>query len=510
MLVILLGVAAFALDLGRLYVLRTEMQNAVDAAALSAAAELDGEEDSHNRARLAANQEMLNHLAHFSNKSELLENLQTNPAIFTFYTWIGSINDPSDPPDGCSPPTDPDDPDFGKCRDDDEGNNDVTYVKITLNPALLGNDGRYEIDLYFLPVLNVFGIPTATSASSQVEALAGSHSQVCEYPPMFICDPTEVAPGYPGVPLTRGQMVKLKEQGPGAPWAAGTFGWLIPTEVEADPDDDGLGVNQLLAHRLGSIYGHECGPPILEINPGNIANWPRWGLNTRFGLYQRPEHRNVNFASAPNVVDYPRDDNLTDNSTCEDNTNKFGDPFPVVGDVVIPWLTETECADRPSTFNQSDYNVNFHEGLAVPTGMTRAQYYDWELLNSTRYAEPSATLLASLDSDEEACTDSSNIKCRMLYGDPRAGVLLPLPDYVDDDDSDKRRELFVSAIACIANDVGSNSIINVEEVGGRWMKFFMTEHVSPATDGVTIYAEFVEEVEQSDDEHFKRVIQLYE
>jgi hypothetical protein len=91
------------------------------------------------------------------------------------------------------------------------------------------------------------------------------------------------------------------------------------------------------------------------------------------------------------------------------------------------------------------------------------------------------------------------------------GVLSPLPTgLVDINNIHKRRELFVSAIACIANDVGSNSIINVEEVGGRWMKFFMTEHVSPATDGVTIYAEFVEEVEQSDDEHFKRVIQLYE
>ena len=67
-LVILIGIAAFSLDLGRLYVLQTEMQNAVDAAVLSAAVELDGESGALDRARTAANQEMLNHLAHFSKK----------------------------------------------------------------------------------------------------------------------------------------------------------------------------------------------------------------------------------------------------------------------------------------------------------------------------------------------------------------------------------------------------------------------------------------------------------
>ena len=74
-LILLIGVAAFALDLGRLFVLHTEMQNAVDSAVLSAAAELDGETDSPDalvRAKSAANQEMLNHLAHFSKQDQLL------------------------------------------------------------------------------------------------------------------------------------------------------------------------------------------------------------------------------------------------------------------------------------------------------------------------------------------------------------------------------------------------------------------------------------------------------
>ncbi|MCW8830235.1 MAG: Tad domain-containing protein, partial [Gammaproteobacteria bacterium] len=219
-MVLLIGVAALALDMGRLYVLHTEMQNAVDAAVLSAAVELDGEAGALDMAKAAANQEMLNHLAHFSKQDALLENLQAEDSVFTFYSWIGSDMDSSTPPSDCAPVD-------GKCVTTSD--DDASYVQIELDPVLLAtDDDRYEIDLYFLPVLSLFGVDTATEASTRVVALAGSHTEVCNYPPMFICDPSEG-----GDPLVPGQMVALKEQGPGAPWVAGTFGWLIADEVSA-------------------------------------------------------------------------------------------------------------------------------------------------------------------------------------------------------------------------------------------------------------------------------------
>ena len=73
MLALLIGIAALSLDVGRLFVLHTEMQNAVDSAVLSAAVELDGELDAFDSAKSAANQEMLNHLSHFSNQDALLQ-----------------------------------------------------------------------------------------------------------------------------------------------------------------------------------------------------------------------------------------------------------------------------------------------------------------------------------------------------------------------------------------------------------------------------------------------------
>ncbi|MEA1988525.1 MAG: pilus assembly protein TadG-related protein [Pseudomonadota bacterium] len=487
-LVILIGIAAFALDLGRFYVLRAEMQNAVDAAAISAATELDGEAGARDRAMNSANQEMLNHLAHFSKQSELLDNLQ--PEDFTFYTWIGSNSDSSDQPSDCVVI------DNGKCQA--TGDDDASYVKIKLAPVD-SNDGSYTIDLFFLPVLSLFTTePVSTTASTQVEALAGSESKVCNYPPMFICDPAEF-----GSPLTPGQMVSLHEQGPGSPWGNGTFGWLAPTKDlnDADPNDDSLTSNKLLAYRLGSIYGQMCSSTI-EIKGGQIAQWPRWGLNTRFGLYNRPEHESEFFPSAPNVVDYPRDDNLTllESGECGASTERFGN---------TQWLS-TECADQPTTFAKTDYNSHYHEGGVVPAMDSRLEYYNWEL-------DPLVNLpvnnmaVTDLHDDELQCDDTSKDKaCRMLDGDPRS--LESVPDTIDDDDLYKRRELFVGSIACAANDVGAGDEFNIEEAGVKWMRFFLTEHVSPpsGSEGVTIHAEFIEEVTDIEDEHFKKVIQLYE
>ncbi|MDX1351864.1 MAG: pilus assembly protein TadG-related protein, partial [Thiomicrorhabdus sp.] len=157
-LTILIGIAAFALDLGRLYVLRAEMQNAVDAAAISAASELNGEAGARDRAMAAASQEVLGHLAHFSKQSELLDNLQ--PENFTFYTWIGSNSDASEQPSDCNKTAD------GKCLA--SGDDDASYVEVRLEPT---GDGPYTIDLFFLPVLQLMTTePVASTASTQVKA----------------------------------------------------------------------------------------------------------------------------------------------------------------------------------------------------------------------------------------------------------------------------------------------------------------------------------------------------
>ncbi|MCK5003101.1 MAG: Tad domain-containing protein [Gammaproteobacteria bacterium] len=502
LLVILIGIAAFALDLGRLYVLRTEMQNAVDAAVLSAAAELDGEADALVRAKTAADQAILGHLAHFSNQHALLEDLQATD--FTFYSWIGSENDPSVSPCGVEAPE--------KCDVTDAEN--ASYVQIKLNSDLTNNE-RYGIDLFFLPALSLVTTdPVATTASTTVAALAGSHrSTVCKYPPMVICDPTEIT----GTALTPGQMVVLKAQGPSGAWVPGGFGWLVPTagDLADDPFDDGITQNnKLLAHRLGSKYGQGCTDPVVTLNTGNKENWPRWGLNTRFGIYYKVDG-NAGNQSAPNIIDYPRDDELLVPLTCDrDPGIKFGGSWDTM---------ESECFTvpdkQPRQYSRARYDLDFHAtGPSVPDPTvvdTRYKYYQWELDNAVTgglAVKPPVTVPPEITPNERDCPDGDEgVNCRILDGEPTA--LNKLNDLVDTNNVDERRVLFVATVACVANNIGPwNPVINLNEVDGKWMRFFMTEHVSNPSESVNIYAEFINEVDKDDkdDEHFKKVIQLYE
>ena len=536
-LTLLIGVAAFALDLGRLFVLHTEMQNAVDAAVLSAAAELGNEDGSFQDVKNAANQDMLNHLAHFSKQVNLLDGLEGEAhtideddiLVFTFYSWIGGEYDSSVSPCGAVAPD--------KCITTDYA--DASYVQIKLDPALLGtDDDRYEIDLYFLPVLSVFGIETATEASTQVEALAGSHDSVCDYPPVYICG-DEFLNSSGEVTLTPGDMVIF--HGSGNPQVPGGFGWLMPGYSSEDPWDDGLGPNsnELFHRRLGAKYPLDCGPQTIEINNGGMSNSSGDAINARFGLFPTDWHFNYpenidSFPSAPNVIDYPRDSELM-MVVLNPSPDPDGDDIACVkrlgvdegngdwGDVGSQCVSPNKI--QPSTFTRTDYATNFNSP-GLPSDALRYDYYKQEVLSGLSSDLPASTIdNAEISAEEcqcnitgtskktgwrtEACT---NNVCRMLYGEPGTAPNPYLPvSYVGTDDTDKRRELFISMIDCDAVDFGApNPVIDLAATNTKWARFFLTEHVGNPS-APEIYTEFIEEVEKDkDDQHFKKVIQLYE
>ena len=523
-LVLLIGVAALALDLGRLFVLHTEMQNAVDAAALSAAVELDGEEGALGRAEMAANQDMLDHLSHFSKTdNQLLQGLP--PSNFTFYSWIGSNQDPSVSPCGAVLPD--------RCITTDYA--DASYVQIELKPAD-ANDGYYTIDLYFLPVLSLFGIiDIGETASTRVAALAGAHYEVCDYPPMIVCDPGDLDPG---------DMVVLKTH-QGGSWEGGSFGWLAPNPdpvVKPDGEEDPIDVSdfnekQLLAHRLGSRFGAACSPPIVEIKTGNLGNSAiRQGLNTRFGMYDdffKDYEDFESLPSAPNVIDYPRDDQQTDDTKPDDC--ELADLHPPTSNG--HWDV-TECGtengksapgkplQQPSTYSRTAYNRVFlgvNGGGGFPGDLTnesaRFDYYNYEL-GVPPTVPPTVHSIDDEDihNDESQCVlsgskyigeNGNQNSCRMLSSTPFTDVP------VDTGDDYKRRELFV-AVVPNCDDLGNvgedGKFIDIAEVGGKWVKFFLTEHVDKpgGGEGLNVFAEFMEEVTERKGEHFRVVIQLYE
>jgi hypothetical protein len=286
----LLGIAALAIDVGRLYALRSEMQNAVDAAALAAAAELDAGSNARERARAAA-RHLLQHDSRFASVAALLGDTELPDSAFTFYCLAGGKYDPPFSTKYCS-----DTPD-GEGRYLATSDSEAHYVRIALDPALA--DGRFRVGLVFLPALSALGVPAPSEAALNASALGGRNFYTCNVPPIAICDPFEGSGTTFRDEMRPGDGIELRGSGSGQ-WTTGNFGFVTPPS--------GASGASALAGLLASEDGAGCGAPWITTEPGAMAGPTTNALNTRFDSYDG----NFNgkwrqYPPAPNVVSYPHD-----------------------------------------------------------------------------------------------------------------------------------------------------------------------------------------------------------
>ena len=570
-LIVLIGFAALALDLGRLYVLRTEMQNAVDAAAMAAAAELDYKDHATDDAMVAAKEAFTAHRGRFAEKQELLSSDSANllpPGAFTFYEWIGSEYDGP-------PPTDCNETDDDKCSTEED--NKASYVKVALDPDLLEDEGYYRISLFFLPVLSlIIDDDVARTASTKVSAVAGNGGPIlCNLPPLMICNPAEANPADA---LTPGQMVTLKEQGAGA-WQPGNFGYLEPfNEYTGSANKD-------LAIGMGSDEPG-CTKPFVSTITGNVSSYGRYGVNTRFGIYDNSMKNAISdaasdagvdldeykkkFAPAPDVIDYPRDNRLTDEASASElkkcnftkDSDRFGDNVDSYAGGTGQGLNRTEAFKCPATFglssassDQTDsdgdgwpdefdpasgdpavpgapapyYDDAYHGGAAPTTYTSRYEFYQWELgvdpadvnpdpniwqwtqepltITHTPVLDDSSTTYLGSKLIEDACSNDDN--CRIFNGDPEQSM----DDlYVPDPGLPSRRIIYVTMLNCLELGITGNTDDIPVPGSGPFVKFFLTEHVASPNLKTDIYAEYLGEVnnEERTQRIIKNQIQLYE
>lgn len=480
LIVVLIGIAALALDVGRLLVLRAEMQNAVDAAALAAAAELNSQSGARVRAVNAA-KTLLQHSNHFAQVNQLLGDTLTVCAKnadqtdcdmeVSFYCAIENDveNEAPNLLSEC-----PENPDTGEIKypantSDAVGDRYAHYVSLKLNPKVeQGNDEnepQYSIDLYFLPVLRTIGINVADEASTTAQALAGRSFVFCNYPPLMICNPYELS--NPGKELTVGQQVKLY-MGASSPgyWAPGDFGLLEPPTGKGGAVD----VSEYLASS-----GFDCSDPYITTKTGVQVNMVKWGLNTRFGIYEHKYNAN-GYPPAPNVLDYPRDLNLDPNDAAYDSSARVG----------------TSVWQNTAGEYWADY---LHTGTD-PIRNTRFEYYQWEINNNDYPTKAVAPDIQCNPIDNNGCPTHSTIwKGR------------PTPDnQVADLD---RRVITVPVLNCTElgiNGKEKNIWVPQEKY---WKRFFITEHVDDPSAGAEIFAEYLGNVGNRDGT-FHVEVQLYE
>lgn len=490
---VLLGVAAFSLDMGRLFVLKTELQNAADAAALAAAKELNSTPGTILRAKTAA-VSLIREESFFAKvKSALSPDLVEGEDIsFRFFCAIeNDLDEHGEFTGDCGDNTLSD----GKVEvlaESTDADVYVHYVEVTLNPRETTTDAsdRYKIPLYFLPALRAIGINAPTEAATSAHALAGRQYRPCRYPPMMICDPAEDS-SLP--PLDVGDMIVLKEMtGPNSTWAPGSFGFLVPVNCLGPDGKSTCNGNEYkteFENQLANESEIGCSPPYVSTDPGNFI--PIEPINSRFGIGST-----MNRPAAPNVIDYPRDDNFL--------FGRYGD-----GNMLDPVYDPT--APLPSTLDElmqlseTQYR-NYYFTSPIPAAQSKPTRYEHYLSEIGSGVLPSFTTSYVQDCQDvyESFPNNTNkLKdCRNLKGAPKTS-------HVGDEN---RRVLYVASLNCKSQNIKGNvNKIYVPPPPAGWKRFFLTEHVEPPPSGdkVSYYAEYLGPVSESDG-NFDVIIQLYE
>jgi hypothetical protein len=405
-IVVLIGVAALAMDVGRLVILRSQMQNAADAAALAAAAELDGKDGARARA-MAAAREALQHDNSFARVRDLLGPGGLPDDAFTFYCVIGAQYDHN--PDDVT--------DFGiYCNGSDDGSGryaavtdpESHYVRVDLDPAKA--DGRFSLDLFFLPVLNLLTAETATkAATTRAQAVAGRHSIQCNYPPMFICDPFEGKGKSFRRDMPLGTSILLRKQGGDkdeddkSSWAPGQFGFLAPISGATGAKD--------VSEALASPEDQGCDTNLVSTETGQKMQKMTQAINTRFDEYDPAGDFNASKAPpAPNIYEYMDVDSRVAIPDLDADRFSRGD-----------WKYNEWKAAQEAMYRRPVVNAPW--GMETPL---RYHVYNWEIANDRILAKPDASSTAG--PAERRVFAVAVLSCQALSLKGRMSTLVNDPD----------------------------------------------------------------------------------
>jgi hypothetical protein len=255
--VLAVGAGALVLDVGRMGVLRSQMQNRADAGAVAGASQLDGKPGAQTRATALA--------VNAINQTSLITGTSENISVqgVKFYSEV----DPT-PVDATS----------------DE---DSKFIQITLDPK--------DVQYLFKPLLVT---ASGDHQTFDADAIATAEPFICHAPPLMICDPGEFDASLDlALEANIGRQIALKPPpSGGTAWAPGNYGLL------ALPDGS-IGASSLET-ALAAIEPADCYDLDVGTAPGVKTTKVENGINARFDVPGGLPY------PAPNVINFPKDDDV--------------------------------------------------------------------------------------------------------------------------------------------------------------------------------------------------------
>ncbi len=529
---IFLGVMALSVDLGRAFILNTELKDFSDAAALAGAAELDGRDGARAAAESAARtglQGTLVNIQAFATDGDGA-NLTVDQVVF-----LKNL-----PADGT---------DF-----------------VAADTATTDEEARF----IFVSVVNRdirSGLSRALGAipdfDTSARSIAGFNSVICRIPAMMMCNPLEDATygtlagclqsdGYYGPPTAtqeatwsphvdclRGNQVLMKTGGgPGASYVPGNFGLLDPPTGNQGAKN----VSILLATTVPDL----CIADTADLRTGEAVGPVMAGLNVRFDLYSMGfTKNNVDYRPALNVVK-----GYTDGGGSGCSNNPPPDPLPADPDalayprddcfnIVLPGSSPPTNSCHGERFGFGNWNIPAgatpetepywtvnHPGVTAPTfaddganyaDMTRYDVYRYEietavinLSTMTHMPEPLEAGMTRTHETEAPDPGEDALPSCYTGGEFSDPINDDPLDPNDDEDiaNFDRRLLRMVVINCLAEGPLNGNESGVTTIGT--VEMFLTEPAQGSgADKIDIFGEIAKVAPPGAKDGARDIVQLY-
>ena len=470
---VLIGFGLLAIDVGRLTTLQSTLQHGADALALAGGAELDRRPDAIVRANRAIANLINGNTSLFGTSVVTINN---SSVTANYYQSIK--DDPSDLPISTTAPLN-----VAVAAD----NTIARFVAVTVTPVSFNT-------IFPASFLGAFDSTTASAT-----AVAGFDAAVCDFTPMFICNPYESSTNtnimestelykhfdttnYPG---RIGRLINMKQTGGNsAQYFPGNFGFLVPPGA-ANPG----------AATLRNYVGMTTPPACFVANGVTLRTGAiesvRFGFNTRFDQYDGPMNGNRNdpdFRPAQNVRrGVANDKSNGQGSACNPDDTASTAHSGLLRDTCFTTNSCPYMGGRmgDGVWDKTTYWSEAHNGASLPSAISgqyvsRYDVYNYEL----------ADMANRVQNDSNGSPLGGEIGYPACYNGPSGSV----------NNSPDRRIFHAAVINCQALDASAT----YGPIQGRsgpfpvvaFVKFFITEMVggdktnTSAADG-DVWAEMV-------------------